>query len=136
MAPTPTMEPMTVDEEWRRMAREHPVMRMTRNDKEIVVNGKREARVEEGRPRHPGISPAGLLGYRGQYSLAATTSVASRTSWCDQFSLAHMGLGRTTNTVGPAQFHVWGYIFDTSKMMGVHCLHRREEISPCSMQLP
>ncbi|KAK3872999.1 hypothetical protein Pcinc_021960 [Petrolisthes cinctipes] len=93
MAPTPTMEPMTVDEEWRRMAREHPVMRMTRNDK-------------------------------------------ARTSWCDQFSLAHMGLGRTTNTVGPAQFHVWGYIFDTSKMMGVHCLHRREEISPCSMQLP
>lgn len=33
MAPTPTMEPSDGQEEWQRMAREHPVMRMTRNDK-------------------------------------------------------------------------------------------------------
>ena len=33
MAPTPTMEPLSGEDEWRRMEREHPVMRMTRNDK-------------------------------------------------------------------------------------------------------
>lgn len=33
MAPTPTMEPSSGEEEWRRMTREHPVMRMSRNDK-------------------------------------------------------------------------------------------------------
>lgn len=40
MAPTPTMEPLSGEEEWRRMEREHPVMRMTRNDK-----GKRKFRL-------------------------------------------------------------------------------------------
>ncbi|XP_050685942.1 6-phosphofructo-2-kinase/fructose-2,6-bisphosphatase 1-like isoform X3 [Eriocheir sinensis] len=38
MAPTPTMEPLSGEEEWRRMEREHPVMRMTRNDKEVGMD--------------------------------------------------------------------------------------------------
>ncbi|XP_045612118.1 6-phosphofructo-2-kinase/fructose-2,6-bisphosphatase 1 isoform X2 [Procambarus clarkii] len=38
MAPTPTMEPSDGQEEWQRMAREHPVMRMTRNDKEVGMD--------------------------------------------------------------------------------------------------
>ncbi|KAK8396269.1 hypothetical protein O3P69_005361 [Scylla paramamosain] len=38
MAPTPTMEPLSGEDEWRRMEREHPVMRMTRNDKEAGMD--------------------------------------------------------------------------------------------------
>lgn len=38
MAPTPTMEPVDGQEDWLRMAREHPVMRMTRNDKELGMD--------------------------------------------------------------------------------------------------
>ncbi|XP_069972339.1 6-phosphofructo-2-kinase/fructose-2,6-bisphosphatase 1 isoform X2 [Penaeus vannamei] len=38
MAPTPTMEPSSGEEEWRRMTREHPVMRMSRNDKEAGMD--------------------------------------------------------------------------------------------------
>ena len=35
MAPTPTMENQTsgIDDDWERMTKEHPVMRMSRNDK-------------------------------------------------------------------------------------------------------
>ncbi|XP_076058830.1 6-phosphofructo-2-kinase/fructose-2,6-bisphosphatase 1-like isoform X2 [Oratosquilla oratoria] len=38
MAPTPTMEPQSWDWEWKRLLRDHPVMRLTRNDKECSMD--------------------------------------------------------------------------------------------------